>query len=58
MGKERIFEMQEKELTVKVKLEIDDKDFQEKVDYINTLLRRIQHAVEEIPKLIKITQQD
>lgn len=47
-----------KELTVKVKLEIDDKEFQEKVDYINTLLRRIQHAVEEIPKLIKVTQQD
>ena len=50
--------MKEKELTVKVKLEIDDKEFQEKVAYINTLLGRIQHAVEEIPKLIKVTQQD
>ena len=42
--------MKEKELFVKIKLEIDDKEFQEKVDYINTLLRRIQHEVEENPK--------
>ena len=50
--------MKEKELFVKIKLEIDDKEFQEKEEYINTLHRRIQNAVEEIPKLIKVTQQD
>ena len=45
----------ERELTVKVKVEIDDKAFQEKLAYINSLLGRIKYTVEEIPNLIKIT---
>ena len=47
--------MGEKELTVKVKVEIDDKAFKEKLDYITLLLCRVKETVEEIPNLIKVT---